>query len=312
MGVKDRVFLFEFATCTSQPFPPSAGIEGYGMFQTLYKGFDEPISFFKQRSYLDLFEEYLEKSEFVVAIAPETGLELYNLTRLIEKSGCKNLGSNSTAVKLASDKLLTYRRLKELSPETEVFKGKTNLELPLIAKPRDGISCEGVMMIGEEGELEKIPHGYLVQEYVPGRPMSASVLVGDEAHILTVNTQEINGFEYYGAKLPIKLSNSFEIIEAVQRFPGLFGYVGIDFVLNEGKPMIIEVNPRPTTPIIGINYAFETNISKLIIDNFYRKNIPDFKPIRTVHIQKNKKSSGFVSRNGYSLEVMEIDYDINT
>jgi predicted ATP-grasp superfamily ATP-dependent carboligase len=247
----------------------------------------------------------------VLAIAPETGMELYNLTRLIEKSGCKNLGSNSSAVKLASDKLLAYKRLKELSPQTEIFKGKTKIEFPLIAKPRDGVSCEGVMLV-DEGELEKIPHGYLVQEYVRGRPMSASVLVGDEARILSVNTQEINGFEYYGAKLPLKLSNSFEIIEAVQRFPGLFGYVGVDFVLNEGRPVIIEVNPRPTTPIIGINYAFETNISHLIIDNFYRKNIPEIKPIRAVHVKKNKKSSGSISRNGYSLEVVEIDYDINT
>ncbi|MFQ5800787.1 MAG: ATP-grasp domain-containing protein [Candidatus Hydrothermarchaeales archaeon] len=311
MRAENTVFLFEYATCTTEELPAKVAVEGVGMFKTLFDGFERPVSFYRHPNYLDAFREYLERSEFVLAIAPETDMELYRLTKLIEDSDCRNLGSNSKAVKLASDKLLTYKRLGNLVPKTELFKGTTSLDFPLIAKPRDGVSCDGVMLVRNEDELKEVPHGYLVQEYMPGRPMSASVIVGEEARIISINTQELVGFEYLGAKLPLNHSNTEEIIEAVTKVHGLFGYIGVDFVLADGRPVIIEINPRPTTPIIGLNTALGINVSELILKNYKREKIPRIKPEKTVQIKKTRSNSGFVSHDGYSIEIEEIHEDID-
>jgi len=309
MASKRLVFLYEHATCTVDELPPAIAVEGLAMFKTLYKGFERPVSFYRHPHYLEAFQEHLDISEFALAIAPETGMELYRLTRLIEGSQCKNLGSSSKAVRLTSDKLHTYRRLGDLSPVTEVYRGSTTLEPPLIAKPRDGVSGEGIMLVKDERELERIPAGYLVQEYVPGKPMSASMLIGDEPRILSINTQELNGFQYTGAKLPVELERTEELIEGVAKVPGLFGYVGVDFVLNDERTVIIEINPRPTTPIIGLNYAFDINISELILRNYDQGSVPPCKPRRKVHIRKKRSSTGFISYKGRSICVEEIDED---
>jgi predicted ATP-grasp superfamily ATP-dependent carboligase len=306
---RDRVFLFEYATCTNESMSPSVAVEGYGMFKTLFNGFENPISFYNSTDYLEAFKEHLEIADFALAIAPESDMELHKLTQLIEESGCMNLGCTAESVRLTSDKLLTYGRLKDLNPNTEIFTGKTRLNFPVISKPRDGVSCEGVMVIENENGLENVPSGYLLQEYVQGSPMSASVMVGDEVHILSINTQEITDFEYNGAKLPINLPSTEEIIEAVHKVPGLFGYVGVDFILASNGPKIIEINSRPTTPIIGLPYALGINVSELILNNGKGKSIPEIKPKRDVHVKKIRSKSGYVSCDGYSILIEEINED---
>ncbi len=47
--------------------------------------------------------------------------------------------------------------------------------------------------------------------------------------------------------------NVFSIAErVVEAFPGLKGYIGIDFVLTEHKAFIVDVNPRLTTSYVGL------------------------------------------------------------
>ncbi len=303
---KDTIFLFEYATCTRDGLPPSTAVEGFGMFKTLFEGFENPVSFYNVSDYIEAFKEHLETADSALAIAPETNMGLYNLTKLIEKSECPNLGCNSDSVHATSDKLLTYKQLKDLSPKTESGGGRTSLDFPLVAKPRDGVSCEGVMLIKSEGELENVPSDYLIQEYVPGRPMSASLLIGDEVCIMSINSQEMDGFIYTGAKLPLLIEDVGPIIEAVQRVPGLFGYVGVDFILGASGPRIIEINPRPTTPLIGLNLALDVNISELILKNHWGENMPDFKPKRQVFVKKTLSEQGYVSCHGSSIVVEEI------
>jgi len=302
----DSVFIFEYTTCTNESLPPSTEVEGLGMFKTLYEGFENPVSFYNKTDYVEAFKEQLETADFALAIAPETGMELYKLTQLIENSGSQNLGCNAESVRISSDKLLTYDKLMDIFPKTELKSGSTKLDFPLVAKPRDGVSCEGVTLINDAEELEKVPSCYLVQEYISGRPMSASLLIGDEVRVLSINSQEMDGFNYTGAKLPLQIEDVKPIVEAVQGIPGLFGYVGVDFILAGEGPRIIEINPRPTTPIIGLNLALDINISKLILDNGKGKKMPDFKPKRCAYVKKSQSKSGYVSCNGWSIVVEDI------
>lgn len=310
-----KVFLFEYATCGAfAELKPSIAVEGLGMFKALLCGFDDVITFVDSRicgfdgfprvkDYMELWGSCLEDADFFLVIAPESCRELYKFTDAAEKSGCQNLGSSSAAVEIAADKFATYRALRGLTvPKTEVFGGSTALDFPLVAKPRDGVSCEGVSLLRCEDELQTIPEGYLLQEYVGGMVASASLMVGDDTKILSLNTQEIENFTYNGAKIPFDIKMDCEdIIRAVERIKGLFGYVGVDFILNE-RVNVIEVNPRPTTPIIVLNEVYGFNVSQLILDNYYRESIPDFKAKRSVLLKKGpKRRNSFVSFGDYSI-----------
>ncbi len=310
------VFLFEYATSGAfAELEPSLTVEGMGMFKTLFNGFDKVTTFVDRRisgfdgipkvhSYEELWSHCLEEADLFLVIAPETDGELYRLTEKAEKSGRQNLGSNLSAIEVAGDKLATYDALRGLSiPKTVVFDGPTTpLDFPLVAKPRDGVSCESISLIKSEEELRTVPPGYLLQEYIRGRAASASLLVGDETTILSINTQEIEDFTYRGAKIPLKIEEDCEeIIRAVERIKGLFGYVGVDFILNDGIN-IIEINARPTTPIIALGEVYSVNISKLILDNYYRENIPKLKAKRSVLLKKGRRrNNSFVSFGDYSV-----------
>jgi predicted ATP-grasp superfamily ATP-dependent carboligase len=225
------VFLFEYATCGAfEELEPSITVEGMGMFRALEQGFDNVSTFIDARipefdnfprvkNYEELFFNFLKKSEFFIVIAPESDGELHRLTLDAEESGCANLGSAPGAIEVASDKLATYEALRGLStPKTELFEGSTKLDFPLIAKPRDGVSCEGVTFVRNKEGLKSVPEDYLLQEYVRGQPASATLLVGDDVRILSLNTQEIDGFTYTGAKIPLETDvDTEEIIKSVER-----------------------------------------------------------------------------------------------
>ena len=110
--------------------------------------------------------------------------------------------------------------------------------------------------------------GTLWQEFVTGVPMSASLLVGPEGiEVLSVCRQLIGRgwcqakqFSFCGA---VELSNAglkqdmrtrlLEFASALVERAGLMGLIGIDFIMPRkmtkdpiGKPIVLEVNPRPT------------------------------------------------------------------
>lgn len=319
-----EVFLFEQATCGGEELPPGVAVEGLGMFKTLLEGFERlgPVHTFvapwipyfqaypRAEDWKEAFQACLEKAEAALLIAPESGLALCSLTRELEAAGCGNLGSSSKALEITSDKYETYKRLRDLSPRTEVFRGSTRLDYPLVAKPRSGVSGEGIYMVRGPADLAGVPEGYLLQEYVEGQPCSASLLVGDEVRVLSYNTQELEGFSYKGAKLPLALECE-EVIRAVERVKGLFGYVGVDFVYADGKAHIIEINARPTTPIIALGEVLGCSAAELILRNYQGAELPTLRARKKVHLRKSVGEGGYASLGGVSILLEEIHEDID-
>jgi hypothetical protein len=317
--VEDKVFLYEYATCGAlREIPPAMAVEGLGMFKSLEKGFssicgvvsfvDPSTELFKgypRHSFnLDVFREFLDKADECLVVAPESDDILYRLTRVVEREGCANLGSTSQGVADAADKYVTSKRLGHLSPKTEVYMGRcrTSLSLPLVAKPRDGVSGEGIFLVEAEEDLEKVPRGYLLQEYVRGKPMSAAFIVGDETILVSVNTQEIHGFSYMGARLPVDGIDVEPLYRAVERIKGLHGYVGVDFI-HGSDTAVIEINPRPTTPMIAYSRAYGINVAEMLLLNYYHKPIPTPSQRRGVHLLKvpEQLKDSYISFDGYSI-----------
>jgi hypothetical protein len=117
-----------------------------------------------------------------------------------------------------------------------------------LRKPVRGGGGQGVR-VWKGGRLES---GHILQEFVPGRPASAAfvadgwrcAVIGWTEHLLRPGS-----FAYGGNILPLEgPSGAFgevrEIAEALTREFGLRGVNGFDFVLRDGRPVLLEVNPR--------------------------------------------------------------------
>ena len=231
-------------------------------------------------------------ADAVWLIAPETGGCLERLTTRIERTGKTVLGPAAAAVRQAADKSRLPRSLARLGiphPETSLIDRGTDaraaarrLGYPVVVKPARGAGCCGVGLVREPRQLAAAIDaadrasgtGHLVmQRYVSGRAASVSLLAnGRDAVPLAVNTQRVTasaGFSYRGGVTPFEHPLAAAAAAAASRtcaaIPGLRGYVGVDLVLTEAGPVVIEVNARLTMSYLGVRAVMEENIAALAI-----------------------------------------------
>jgi tyramine---L-glutamate ligase len=240
-------------------------------------------------------------------IAPETGHTLQSLVELAEGTGKVSLNCESQAIERASDKAVFYETLQKQgdTPKTTVFNLdedlakvkltiKKNLYYPIVLKPVDGVGCSGLSLVNEETQLasaiakisaeSNIRH-FIAQEFIRGQAASVSLLsTGKKALALSLNKQNIvlespNGASSYeGGTVPFDhwlkqeaFSISQKIVEA---FPGLRGYIGVDFVLTEHKVFVVDINPRLTTSYVGLRMVEEFNVAQALLDAVLKGILP--------------------------------------
>ncbi|MDK2795219.1 MAG: tyramine---L-glutamate ligase [Archaeoglobaceae archaeon] len=269
-----KLFLFEYATC-GEKLADSIAVEGLSMFKTLYNGFRkhcEVRTFVRENfGYLGLptgkmeeMEKWLEDCDYFLIVAPEDDFILLNLTKKAEKIA-ENLGSSSRAISITSDKWKLYKKLKGkvTLPKTS----KRELGERFIVKPRVSCAGEGIEF------SEEVKKGFIAQEFIPGIPLSVSLVVGDEIEVVSVNEQILEDFRYKGAVVPARIDNRTaleicdEAITAVESVKGLNGYVGVDLVYAD-QPYVIEINARLTTPAIAFERAYGVNVADMILGEF--------------------------------------------
>lgn len=310
--LKPEVFFFEFATCGGET-PDSILVEGLGMFNAIYTGFlpFASVKSFVKQEFQSMFDlpvtQDWEKSfdnclnaEYALIVAPEDDFLLLNLTKKIEKANLKNLGSSSKAISVTSDKWKLYKKIKRRAnvPKTS----KKPFDKKFVVKPRVSCGGEGI----EFSKNLSIKKGFIAQEYVEGKNISLSFIIGDEINLLSINEQLINNFKYAGAVVPFKIEPKLkkevveECINAIECIKGLFGYVGVDVVLSD-VPYIIEVNARLTTPCVLFKDVYGINVAELLYKNYYSKVKVDAKATKQLKLVKEKSNNGFVTARGYSL-----------
>ena len=245
----------------------------------------------------------IDASDAVWLIAPETDRCLERLAARVERSGKILLGSGAAAVRIAADKSRLPRRLARIGtghPETSVLTPGVNARIaarrigyPVVVKPARGAGCRGVRLVRHARELRvaidaahhangtgpgrrrsKSEGGSLVmQGYVRGQAASVSLLAdGHRAVPLTVNAQRVNAgaaFAYRGGSTPIDHPLAAAAADAATRtcaaIPGLRGFVGVDLVLTDAGPVVIEVNPRLTMAYLGVRAVLDDNLAALAL-----------------------------------------------
>jgi len=275
-----------------RPIPPSLAAEGHAIRRALAADFstrddlqvvmtldsrlpDEPGPWEVLRvgpgEELEAFAHHAGEAHYTVLVAPETGGILFERAKAIHQVGGRSLGSEPDAIALAADKLMMSMHLSAARIPTPPSQRVVPVEglpqdfsYPAVLKPVDGAgSLQTFLVLGPgpvPAEARSLPEAIL-QPYIPGTPMSASFLVGAEGRsiLLGVGRQwvdQVGGrFTYKGGTVPSRSRVPTDAAQrAIDSIPGLRGWVGVDFIWEEGSPEItvLEVNPRVTTSYIGL------------------------------------------------------------
>ena len=231
-------------------------------------------------------------ADAVWLVAPETNRCLERLAARVERKGKKLLGPGAAVIRRASDKGSLPRRLARVGvrhPETVVLAPGVDARMaarqigyPIVVKPGRGAGCQGVRVARNARELRSAldaahrangTGSLVMQRYVRGTAASVSLLAdGRRAVALAVNAQRVSassGFCYRGGRTPFDHPLAAAAADAAVRtcaaLPGLRGYVGVDVVLTDAEPVIIEVNPRLTTAYLGVRAVLDENVAALAL-----------------------------------------------
>lgn len=227
----------------------------------------------------------IEEADAVWPVAPETGGLLERLSRLVLDCGRVLLSSRPEAVRIAASKRTTvlhlHRRGVSVAPVWSAREELPESPTGWVVKPDDGAGCEDTRLFCDRQTLEswldagQRRDGYVVQPYLPGVPASLSLLCREgEARLLACNRQliELNDgvFRYRGSVVN-GLRDTDGALAALARavaaaLPGLWGHAGVDLVLAESGPVLLEVNPRLTTSYAGLRASLGVNPARLALD----------------------------------------------
>lgn len=229
------------------------------------------------------FARGVRECDAVWPIAPETGGVLEELSRIVVEEGRLLLGSQPEAVAVAASKSRTIEVLDEAGVRcVPTFTDPARVAPipgPWVIKPDDGAGCADASVVGSwqdaRGWLDaRAGDGFVAQPWCDGTSLSLSIICHDgKSVLLSCNQQHVrcrnSRLELEGITV-----NAFDDALGVysgiaQRIaaamPGLRGYVGVDLILAEAGPIVLEINPRMTTSYCGLREALGLNPAELVI-----------------------------------------------
>jgi len=213
---------------------------------------------------------------------------------MAEKQSCKIIGCSPEAVQLAGSKSQTIEFLSGSNiPCVQTW---TDIAcLPdsrngWVIKPDDGIGAEGCLYFKDITSLRDYMSNfngntkYAVQKFIAGIPASISLLCYQgRALLLSCNRQL---FEFAGGRGHFKgvivnglvqYAREFEAIakDIARAVKGLAGYIGIDLIVTDTGPVVVEINPRLTTAYAGLRQSLGRNPAEWIYSLCQTGRFPD-------------------------------------
>ncbi|MGR9105406.1 MAG: ATP-grasp domain-containing protein [Gammaproteobacteria bacterium] len=231
-----------------------------------------------------VWKSALRSVDAVWPIAPETGGVLERLCRDVLAHGKHLLSSPPDTVAATAAKLATLRHLEsrgiEVVPSVRLCEFHDEFLEPWVVKPNDGVGCSGVRLVRNKKDLQRLieqppAESLIIQPFIEGEAMSLSALFKrGEGLLLSCNRQNViireGHFCLTGCQVnitPLDHCVFSELTGQVARaFPELFGYAGVDLILVDGIPKILEVNPRLTTSYAVLSRALQRNVAAMVLD----------------------------------------------
>ena len=188
-----RILVYEHVSgggYAGQPINPSVLSEGFGMLRGFVADLkaighhttvllderiwrthpplsaDRIIPISKRKS-IKVLKSTAKTCDATYIIAPETEKTLETLVHWSEQNGRLSLNSDANTINQVSDKFLLFKTLIRNglpAPETHVFettvktteiinRAKDELGYPLVVKPINGVSCSGLSLVRDDGQM---------------------------------------------------------------------------------------------------------------------------------------------------------------
>lgn len=174
------------------------------------------------------------------------------------------------------------------------FDLEDNPSFPLILKPKRGAGGFRNVLVRDKQHLQRSIeqfhengwYDFFLQEFIQGIDASASVLsTGKQALTIAINEQLIGlknlgpmrRFSFCGSVTPLRTSfvrELEEISNSIATDLGLIGTNGIDFIIGNKGPVIIEVNPRFQATLDTIEGALGINLVEAHIKSCQGELVP--------------------------------------
>jgi predicted ATP-grasp superfamily ATP-dependent carboligase len=243
-----------------------------------------------------IFKSTMLQAELVWLIAPESDGVLSEYSQQCFDAGVMLIGSDSQVFQVTSNKLACTELLAQenilvipaisaqdwLGNKDFTFPKTNSLVEKWVAKPIDGVGCEGVQLFNRQDKMNAwliknaCAEHYLIQPYHHGISASFSMLCkAGQAFLLSCNTQHVsvlddtfildgitvNGMAQYWPQME---ALGQQIAKAL---PGAAGYIGVDVMIDptHDKISVIEINPRLTTSYVAMGEATGHNVAALIL-----------------------------------------------
>ncbi|WBS02906.1 ATP-grasp domain-containing protein [Pseudoduganella sp. SL102] len=223
------------------------------------------------------FTDCVLAADAVWPLAPVGSGVLERLSQDVLRHGRILLGSTPAAVRLAGSKRAACHALLGAGiPTVATFgPGDTLPAAPgaWVVKPDDGAGCIDTRLFHDRAAAQlaaaaHVGRELVLQPFVAGRVGSLSLLCRDGAAcVLACNEQRMavhdNHFRFLGVTVN-GLAGMAPQLEALglavaAALPGLWGYAGVDFILADSGPLVLDVNPRLTISYAGLHASTGIN-----------------------------------------------------
>jgi tyramine---L-glutamate ligase len=257
---------------------------------------------------MKMVDECIGEADSIWPLAPESNGVLESISRRALLHNKVLLGCTPAAVHLTASKYRTSEALRSAGIAA-VPTYRANATLPSnaqawVVKPDDGAGCSDTRIFSSPKAARKWissqQHGgYVLQPYIAGRPCSVSVLCANgDVVILGCNDQRVavsdNQFHDMGSTVNGIADESGELerltCHVISAIPGMWGYVGLDFILTDQGPVVLEVNPRMTLSHAGLHASIGVNPVEMLLDmlrNGRRQELPPQIGRRQISIDVN-------------------------
>lgn len=255
--------------------------------QSLLTDEDIDIKNIDKKTILELIDNF---DVYPDAIVLGSGFEELDLG----DQSCKILNNDPVTMKQVSDKSFLAKELESLDiphPRSGNVKDADEIGYPLMVKPKCAGGGRLNRIAHNEDDLnaimEEIPEldptltsgDIMVQEFLSGFPASVSLVAdGSRAVPIAANEQLIGvpwlsglPFAYCGNITPYRTpytQQMYEISEKIASEFGLIGSNGVDFLLTDTGPVVIEVNARLQGSLDTVEMATGLNLFDLHVQSF--------------------------------------------
>jgi predicted ATP-grasp superfamily ATP-dependent carboligase len=246
------------------------------------------------REALQSLDRACRGASLAFVIAPETEGALEMLTRRVAALDVAVAGASAAAVAIAASKRHTAAALAvrgvavvpcyaEDTPPPAYGRHR-----PWVVKSDDGAGCEHTVLAASWAHAlrrrrELAIRNAVFQPYLKGEPLSLSCFAGrDGVRVLSVNRQHVECRDdtlhfrgvTVGLPAPMAWSPEATACAVAEALPGLRGAFGIDLLLEQGSPVIVEVNPRLTTSFASLREVCGINVATLALDELLAGGLP--------------------------------------